>query len=193
MKGIIMIKRKYFQNHYQYNKSNNTYLIKVSLDDYDDVYDDWDPSPFKKRDIEDEFNDFIVNSSEDIPLNFDIEIVLYLPESKKDLRKEVALISAYKNHYSYAMQRLIKKKSNLHKKNLSYLFFSISFLSMGYFFIKDTQSVFLNVLHEGILIGGWVFLWEFFTNVFITTREIHVEYMLYKRLYQSEVNFIYHN
>ena len=187
-----MRKRRYFQNHYNYDKSHNTYLIKVSLDDYDDVYDDWDPSPFKKRDIEDEFNDFVVNSSEDIPLNFNIEIVLYLPESKKDLKKEVALISAYKNHYSYAIQRLVKKKLNINKKTLSYLFLSILFLSIGYFFIKDTQNVFLNVLHEGIFIGGWMFLWEFFTNIFITTREIQTEYMLYKRLYQSEVNFIYH-
>ncbi|MEJ8553342.1 hypothetical protein [Tepidibacter sp. Z1-5] len=187
-----MRKKRYFQNYYKYDKSNNTYLIKVSLDDYDDVYDDWDPSPFKKRDIEDEFNDFIVNSSEDIPLNFNIQIVLYLPESKKDPKKEVALLSAYKNYYSYAIEKLVKNKSNLHKKTLSYLFISILFLSMGYFFIKDTPNVFLNVLHEGIYIGGWVFLWEFFTNIFITTREVQAEYKLYKRLYQSEVKFIYH-
>ncbi|WFD11953.1 hypothetical protein [Tepidibacter hydrothermalis] len=186
-----MRKKRYFQNHYNYDKSNNTYLIKVSLDDYDDIYDDWDPSPFKKRDIEDEFNDFIVNSSEDIPLNFNIQIVLHLPEYRKDVKKEVALLSAYKNYYSYAIERLTKNKLNLHKKTLSYLFLSILFLSMGYLFIKDIQNVFLNILHEGIYIGGWVFLWEFFTNIFITTREVQTEYNIYKRLYQSEVKFIY--
>jgi polyferredoxin len=79
----------------------------------------------------------------------------------------------------------------LHKKTLSYLFLSILFLSMRYFFIKDIQNVFLNILHEGIYIGGWVFLWEFFTNIFITTREVQIEYKLYRRLYQSEVKFIY--
>jgi len=186
-----MRKKRYFQKLYKFDESSNTYLIDVSLDDYDDVYDDWDPSPFKKRDIEDEFNDFVVNSSEDIPLNFNIKIVLYLPESKKDLKKEVALISAYKNYYNYAMERLNKNKSNLNRKTISYLFLSVLLLSIGYFFIKDAQNVFLNVLHEGIFIGGWVFLWEFFTNIFITTREIQTEYKLYKRLYNSEIDFIY--
>lgn len=184
-----MRKRRYFQNHYKYDKSHNTYLIKVSLDDYDD---DWDSSPFKKRDIEDEFNDFIVNSSEDIPLNFDIEIVLYLPQSKKNLKKEVALISAYKNHYNYAIERLLKKKLNLHKK-LYCIYFSLFHFLVWVISLLKIHKVYFNVLHEGILIGGWVFLWEFFTNIFITTREIQTEYMPYKSLCQSEVNFIYHN
>ena len=186
-----MRKKRYFQKLYNYDEENKKYLIEVSLDDYDDVYDDWDPSPFKKRDIEDEFNDFIVNSSEDIPLMYDISIVLYLPESKKDVRKESALISAYKNYYNYAMERFNKDKLNLHQKTISYLFLSLLLLSIGYFFFIGDKNIFLKVLHEGIFIGGWVFLWEFFTNIFITTRDIQNEYKLYKRLYHSEIRFIY--
>lgn len=186
-----MRKKRFFQKLYKFEEASKTYLIDVSLDDYDDVYDDWDPSPFKKRDIEDEFNDFIVNSSEDIPFNFDISIILYLPTSKKDPKKEEALISAYQNYYNYAIERLNKFKLNLHRKTISYLILSVSLLSAGYFFFGNDQNVLINVLHEGILIGGWVFLWEFFTNIFITTRELQNEYKLYKRLYQSKIKFIY--
>ena len=57
------MKRGFFQKLYKFDKKSKTYLIEVSLDDYDDVFDDWDPSPFKKRDIEDEFSDFILDSS----------------------------------------------------------------------------------------------------------------------------------
>jgi hypothetical protein len=185
------MRKKYFQKLYNFEESTNTYLIEVSLDNYDDVYDDWDPSPFKKRDIEDEFNDFIVNSSEDIPLNHNISIVLYLPISKKDEKKETTLISAYRNYYNYALVRLEKSQSNLNQKTIFYLLGSILLLSIGYFFFKDDQSVALNVLHEGVFIGGWVFLWEFFTNVFIKTRESNFQYKLYKRLYKSQITFIY--
>ncbi|NLZ94166.1 MAG: hypothetical protein GX922_09205, partial [Firmicutes bacterium] len=62
------MRKRYFQNLYKFEAKNQHYLIEVSLDDYDDVYDSWDPSPFKRRDIEDEFHDYIFNSSEDIPL-----------------------------------------------------------------------------------------------------------------------------
>jgi len=186
-----MRKKKYFQKLYKFDVQSNTYLIEVSLDDYNDIYDEWDPSPFRKRDIEDEFDDFIVNSSEDIPFKFDISIVLYLPKSKLDPKKEATLKAAYQNYYNYAFERIHKQKLNLHKRTISYLFLSVFLLSTGYFFFKETPSIFFNVLHEGILIGGWVFLWEFFTNIFIKTRDLQTTYKLYKRLYHAEIRFTY--
>ena len=185
------MKKKYFQKLYKFDEINKTYLIEVSLDSYDDVYDDWDASPFKRRDIEDEFNDFILNSSQDIPLHFGISIVLYLPLSKKDQQKESALQSAYENYYAYAIDRLNKSKSNLYKKITFYFLLSVFLLSVASFFFKGDNSVFIKVLHEGIFIGGWVFLWEFFTSIFIKSRDLNEEYKLYKRLYQSKIKFVY--
>jgi hypothetical protein len=187
----IMRKKRYFQNLYNFEVESNKYLVTVLLHDYNDIYDDWDPSPFKRRDIEDEFNDFVLNSSEDIPLTFDISIVLYLPEAKKDERKERVLISAYKNYYEYATARISKSISGLHTKILSYLLFSCVFLIVGYFLSETGPGVFARVLHEGILIGGWVFLWEFFTNFFIKRRELLEEFRLYNRLYHAEIRFVY--
>lgn len=186
-----MKKRRYFQRLYKYDDETKSYLIEVSLDDYNDVYDDWDPAPFKKRDIETEFNDFIVDSSGDIPLNFNVSIVLYLPATKQNTQKETTLITAYHNYYGYALDRLNKDKSNLNKRNTSYLFFSFMFLGIGYFFFTQTNHLLLQILHEGIFIGGWVFLWEFFTNVFIAKRELVSDYRLIKRLYEANILFKY--
>jgi hypothetical protein len=186
-----MRKKRFFQKLYKLDETSSAYMIEVSLDTYDEIYDDWDPSPFKKRDIEDEFNDFVINASQDIPLNFEIIIVLYLPLPRKDSQKETTLISAYKNYYAYALERLNKTKSNLYKKIIYYLLFSVFLLSIGTFFFREDQNLFISVLHEGVFIGGWVFLWEFFTNIFITRRELQEEYRLYKRLYQSDIKFIY--
>ena len=186
-----MRKKRYFQKLYKFNEASNTYSIEVSLDNYDDVYDDWDASPFKKRDIEVEFNDFVVNSSQDIPFNYEISIVLYLPEAKKDEQKEITLISAYRNYYAYALDRLNKRKTILYEKIISYLLLSIFMLGIGYFFFRGTRTIFSNILHEGIFIGGWVFLWEFFTSIFITRRELQEEYKIFKRLYRANILFIY--
>ncbi|TCT15385.1 hypothetical protein EDC18_10390 [Natranaerovirga pectinivora] len=182
--------KTYFQKAYKFDDKKEAFVIEVSLDDYNDVYDDWDPSPFKKRDIEDEFNEFIVNSSEDIPFKYSIMLNLYIPEGKKNTDKETALVAAYKNFYSYALSRLNKSKSNLNRKNFLYLVLSVFFLTGGFFFRE--VNLFFKILQEGIFIGGWVFLWEFFTNVFISKRELQKEYKLYKRLYHSDIRFIYY-
>jgi hypothetical protein len=179
------------QKQYRFEKENNTYLIDVSLDDYDDVYDDWDPAPFKKRFIEEEFDYFIVSSAEDIPLKYDLKIVLYIPDEKKDPIKEIAVRAAYKNYYSYMLEKVQKSRTRLNKKNVSYFMLSIFFLTIGYVIHYDIENLLFNLFKEGILIGGWVFLWEFFTNLFIKSREIKTKYKQFERLYLSEINFIY--
>jgi hypothetical protein len=179
------------QRQYKYEREENVFLIEMSLDDYDDVYDEWDPAPFKKRFIEESFDEFIVSSAEDIPLKYKLNIVLYLPEIKKDTNKEIAVESAYKNYYGYVIEKIKKSRIKLRKKNLSYFLLSLLFLSCGYFFQLGIENIFSNVFQEGITIGGWVFLWEFFTNIFIKRREINAEYQSYIRIYHSEIRFMY--
>jgi hypothetical protein len=154
------MKKRYFQKLYVYDDKSESYLIQVSLDDYNDVYNDWDPSPFKKRDIEKEFNDFIEESSKDIPLKHNVTIVLFLLVNKKDSAKEAAIVSAYRNFYNYAVEKQRREIISLHKKNIYYLVASLLFLSIGYFF-KGGQSVLIQVIHEGIFVGGWVFYGNF--------------------------------
>ena len=184
-------KYSYIQKQYPFDEEKKAYLIEISLDDYDDVYDEWDPAPFKKRFIQKEFDEFIVDSAEDIPLEFNLIIVLYLPEEKKDPIKEIAVDAAYRNYYSYELDKIEKDNARLKKKNIRYLFMAISFLTIGYFFQLAWNNIALEVIKEGIFIGGWVFLWEFFTNVFITRRELIGEHKAYKRIYQSPIRYIY--
>lgn len=179
------------QKQYPFDEARNAYLIEVSLDDYDDVYDEWDPAPFKKRFIQEEFDDFIVSSAEDIPMKYNLNIVLYLPKDKKDANKETAVEAAYQNYYSYEIVKIAKNLAKLRKRNISYFLLAILFLSLGYIFQFGPDNVAFDVIQEGIFIGGWVFLWEFFTDIIITRKKLIAEHKLYKRILQSELSFIY--
>lgn len=184
-------KTSQIQKQYRFEEDTNSYLIEVLLDDYDDVYNEWDPSPFKRRFIEEEFNEFILTSAEDIPKNFNLIIVLYLPEGVKDIEKERAVNLAYENYYLYAIEKEEKGWNILWKKNIFYLIFSIILLGIAYIYLNETDVIVLNLIREGIFIGGWVFLWEFITNTFFIRREYQNRIKLFKRLYLSDIRFIY--
>jgi hypothetical protein len=179
------------QKQYRFEEETNAYLIELSLDDYEEVYDQWDPAPFKKRFIEEEFNEFIISSAEDISYKYNLIIVLHLPESEKDPRKEKSVISAYENFYLYAAAKEKRNWLRLRKKTLLYFVLSLLLLGIGYFYLDETDQIILNVIREGIFIGGWVFLWESITNIFITGHELRNTMKLYKRLYISELRFSY--
>lgn len=186
----IRSNEKFYQDLYRYDESDGSYIVEVSLDEYEDVYDEWDPSPFKKRDIEDEFDDFIWDSANDIPLKYKIKIVLYLPMAQKNEGKEKALREAYDNFYSFRLIRAYKTQKNIQKKILTYLMMSLTFLYIGYFYSAESGIV-MSVLKEGIFIGGWVFLWEVFTLIFITLGEERKVSKIVKRLLDSKISFIY--
>lgn len=184
-------KRVSIQKQYKFDEKNNMYLIEVSLDDYDDVYDEWDPAPFKKRFIQEEFDDFIIESADDIPEKYKLGIVLYIPMQKKDIEKEKALVAAYRNYYSYVVEKAEVKQFKLRKKSIKYFILALLFLGTGYLFQSAYENVILNIIEEGVFIGGWVFLWEFFTDIFMTRRELKFKYKLKKRLYETEIQFQY--
>ncbi len=179
------------QKQYKYEAETNAYLIEAGLEDYNDIYDQWDPAPFRKRFIQEEFNEFIITSAEDIPKHNNIILVLYLPEGRKDDKKESAVRAAYANFYLYAAAKERRSLVDIRKKTLLYLLFSFSLLSIGYLYLNETEHIALNIIREGIFIGGWVFLWEAITNIFITRHDIMTRLNLYKRIYQSEIRFIY--
>src|SRR3990167_4829091 len=163
MRSVMVRAAKYYQEAYRYDDNEKAYIIDVSLDSYDDIYDEWDPSPFKKRDIEDEFDDFIRDSSSDIPIKYKLIIELFLPASERNTMKEKLLLQAYDNFYRFNLRRAKKEKQALQKKAVNYLVLALSFLFFGYFYEPMEESIFLKVFKEGIFIGGWVFLWEVFT------------------------------
>lgn len=184
-------KTSVIQKQYRYDKERNSYLIEVQLDDYDDVYDEWDPAPFKKRDIEEEFHKFIVASAEDIPSKYGLILVLHLPEEKQDTHKENAIILACQNFYNYETEIQKRTWLRLRERTIHYFLLAITLLAVGYFFITESDNLVLNVLREGVFIGGWVFLWEVVTNLFIVRREMKQKGNLFQRLLQAEIRFIY--
>ncbi len=141
--------------------------------------------------IEEEFNEFIITSAEDIPSKYNLIIVLHLPESKKDEKKEKSVTSAYENFYLYAAAKERRNWLRLRKKTMLYFILSIILLGVGYFYLDETDQVVLNVIREGVFIGGWVFLWEAITNIFIIRHEVKSVMSLYKRLYLSIIRFSY--
>ena len=137
--------KRFYQEVYKYDSKHNSYQIDVLLDAYEDVYDEWDASPFKRRDIEDEFDDFITDSSSDIPLKYGVSINLFLPKNVYDERKERLLIEAYENFYQFKLKRALKVRQNMNRKILNYLVLAIIFLFVGYFICRMKRGFCLNL------------------------------------------------
>ena len=67
------------ENEKSYFKQINEVLINKDdyFPKYEDIYNEWDPTPFKKRDIEEEFIKYVIDSSTDIPMKYNLDLDLF--------------------------------------------------------------------------------------------------------------------
>jgi hypothetical protein len=195
-KGKSMKPKKsdYLQKIYEKNPTTGHYVIQVALDKYNDIFNDWDNAPFKKRDMDPDLAIFLENCFEEIPDKYGVDICFYLPKEGKDVNREESLIAGIKTYYSFYLHQEIRVlKSNYHKI-FNYVVASLSLLAVSVFLSTTAgDNIFLGTIQQGFNIGGWVFLWEVISMVFFRGREVSSEISKYQRFLSSLIYFRYSN
>lgn len=176
---------------YSYDKRNNAYKIEISLDKYEDIYNEWDPTPFKKRDIEEEFIKYVIDSSTDIPMRFNLDLDLYLPESMYDEKKEKNAKAAMKSYFNYLLDRNKRTLSASIARCLRSTFIGVILLAVYYISLGDTMNDLARVLVEGISILGWVALWDVGEELLLHLITNYNKRRNLKRIAKAKVEFIY--
>jgi len=176
---------------YSYDKKNNAYKIEISLDKYEDIYNEWDPTPFKKRDIEEEFIKYVIDSSTDIPMKYNLDLDLYLPEKMYDEKKEKNAKAAMKSYFNYLLDRNKRTLMNSVVRCLRSTFIGIILLGFYFFSSVDTGNGVAKVLVEGVSILGWVALWDVGEELLLNLITNYNKRRNLKRISKAKVEFVY--
>ena len=185
-------KKKLLDRLYSYDKKNNAYVIEVSLDKYEDIYNEWDATPFRKRDIEEEFVDYLLDSSYDIPSRYNLDIKLYLPKSKEDEKKERNAKAALKSYFAYLLDRNKRNLLSSMARCMRSLFIGILLFAFYYLVINETfTDYFSKIVVEGIGILAWVALWDVGEEFLFKLISKFNKRKSLKRLSLAKVEFVY--
>lgn len=177
---------------YDHDIKSNIFTIKISIDEYTDIFNDLDPSPMKSRDINQELLMYLNDSSDDIPLKHKLNLLIVGPSKIKDTDKEKKVKNGLHVYFSLYILTLRKKTQIAYKKSLKYFLTFIVFISLSYYFEPILSlNVATQTLAEGLFIGGWVFLWEAMDLIFFSNRETITEEKKYKRLGEAKIKFQY--
>ncbi len=175
---------------YRTNTENNAYLIEVSLDDYSELFNGWDASPVRRKDLEPELLDYLEEAGTEIPIKQSIEMVFYLPKDKRDAEKDERSITTIQNNFKVVNQMIQKKIERNYRRLLVYVTLSLIFLVAAYLLRNvTTLSLLTNIMIEGFFIGGWFLLWEAFSLFFFDTHEFKIRQKIFKRFIDSKIIF----
>jgi hypothetical protein len=139
-------------------------VIELELKSLLQLFDSFDPAPFREKDLDPDAEEYIYNAVDEFPLKKPLEIMIHLPPSEVSAEIEADLKEAIKYHFSY--KRLL---TEIELKRLLYqgrrnLIIALTFLFVCLLVIRllsaFEESLVNTLFSEGLLIIGWVAMWE---------------------------------
>jgi len=175
--------KKPYEKIYERDESTNGFIISVVIEKYADIFNELDPAPFRKRDLDNDLRAYLEESSLDIPLKQKIILQFNIANDPKEPEKEELIKAGLKTYFTFVRNELETKIRKSREKSAIYTIASFLLLSTSYFLRTSlTGGTVLTTLFEGITIVGWVFLWEALSTLLFKNRDIRQRYGHYKRL-----------
>lgn len=168
--------------------SDGKVIIKISTKKVEDLYDDFDKqSSFLKKDLNEDLVSYIIDSVSEIDKdNFCIKFYI---EEIVDEKKQIKIKNSIKQYFHY-LAELEKKRMQEQRKN-SFIFMIIGFIFTTLALLTgDSESFVIKLLSEGMMVAGWVSLWESLATFLIKWLPLTKKLKLFKRVFSCDVQFV---
>ena len=177
---------------YRYDPNDDTDVIDISLVNYMEIFNEWDRSPLRKKDLNHELFDYLEEAAYEIPLKYNTKIVFGIPEHVKDKKRQESAITGLKNNFRYVIHFINRTIAMNNRKSVIYATMGLLFIILSTVFEQFlTDTFFFNVLAQGIFVGGWVLLWEAFSLFLFISYDHRNRRKRYRRYLASRIEFTY--
>lgn len=186
------MKRNFLDQFYTIDPETGDYIIEISLNSYDDIFNSWDSSIYNIRDLDSSLKSFLEECSYDIDLRSRVTLRFNMQDESKDQGTEKTVVAGLRNYFNYRLHFMRKKTHQERKKILGYIVVSLV-LTFFSFYLPAVME--MGIVHkvflQGLQLGGWVFLWEAFTLLFLQGGSARKKRKEYKRLLGAPIRFRY--
>ncbi len=161
--------------------------IPLILNSYEDIFSDFDPRTFSQKALS---GDFLLECKKASIDKKKIELKLFIPRKKRNLKEEIKIKRRLKEHFK---KHTKEKKKEIRKLKLNGIFWVVLgsvMMIVSAFFFTTPSSFFLHLLATLVQPAGWFFLWEGLAKILITPKEKIPDYLFYKKMANSEISFM---
>lgn len=163
--------------------------ISLMLDDYDDLFSDFDPRPFNQRAISIDFLDEMKRASRDMPSG-GISLNLLIPKHERHLGNEKLVRKRLHEHFRKHHSRLHAEINKLKVQGIivaviGFILMGVAML-LGDFNLPARISTMILVVIEP---SGWFAMWYGFDTIFYAAREKKPDMNFYDKMSKCEITF----
>jgi len=147
-----------------YRTDNGIIVIDLVLRNVMQLFNSLDPSPFHEKELDPNAEEYIFNAVVDQPKKIPVKMVIYLPENSITGTTRESIILGIHNHFIYRSSVSDRELRRLFERGRLVLVIAMGILFMTLlarqFLSTFEQDLLVRMAGEGLLILGWVTLWE---------------------------------
>ena len=177
---------------FERSKENGKIIIDIALDDYNDYYHEWDSARNIKRDIHPELYTFLEECSDQIPLKEKLEIRFIIENDVPDPDKEEEIRISFSTFFKASILAQSQKLNSSRFTVIRSIILGVVCLCASFIgrpFLPD--NLLSEIILEGTLIGGWVFIWEAIHMSAFSLRQEKIRYRKYSRMKAADLLFTF--
>ena len=138
--------------------------IEININRLPQLFNSLDPSPFHERDLDQDAEDYIIGSAEEIALPRPLTLIIHLPSDQAPESGALDLREAIHNYFAYRAAHERRRLRMLFRDGRIALVIGLAFL-FSCVLLRELAFSFGNVMAsdifgEGMLIIGWVAMWR---------------------------------
>jgi hypothetical protein len=143
----------------------NCAIIEVRVGTLPQLFNTIDPTPFRERDLDPRVVEFIVEWSREIPRNKPLALVVHLDQPTSSSDESVIVRDAVRGFFQQQATTSRARLRQLFRQGRVSLVIGLTVLTVltlaAQVLARRTgETGFAPILHESLLIGGWVAMWR---------------------------------
>lgn len=169
-----------------------TQEISLRLEQYDDIFSDFDIRPYSRRALSIDFLDEVRRAARDKD-GMGIELALHVPEAKRNESEEETIRTRLGAHFSKHCAMLAKERLGILKLGIAMVVLGIIFMiAATYIIFEDpAQNLLLSFLVVFLEPAAWFLLWEGMDQIIFNSKNLKPELEFYKKMTDARgrINF----
>lgn len=166
--------------------------IAIRLHTLSQLFNSFDPSPFRERDIDSAVEEFVVGWVRELPQNDDFTIAVVLPPEEAAKPQAAGIGDAFHHYFDYRAQMAEQEMRELFRIGRRSLTIGVAVLiaclvASQLFAALIPEPVTARVVEESLIIVGWVANWRPIEIYLYDWVPIRRRIRLYRRIAAAKV------
>jgi len=165
-------------------------LINIALDTYDDIFSDFDPSPYSTRILSDDFLKEVQKKYSERQRG-EFEIRFTIPQAQRNLKTESLIKKRIKDYFSQVLKNTEYELKKKKQKGLLYVAVGFSLLALQMYIstYHNNGNFFAKMIEILLVPAGWYGMFEGIGNLLETPPALESQQKFYTKL--KNANYVF--